>query len=96
MDIGKIVAGLCGLALIVVGVAVLASGGLSLPTRDPSVGFRFGGMALLLLALARMLEGGVVLALARGRLARDGRWTRGLLVAAMAAVAAAFVLAPKL
>lgn len=96
MDTGKIVAQLCGVALIVLGVVLLASGGVSLPTRTPSVSFRFGGFALLLLALAPALAGGAILGLARGRLARDSGWTRGLLFAAMAAVALAFVIAPKI
>lgn len=96
MTSGKAFAMACGAALVLLGVVLLAGGVVSLPTRNPAVAFRFDGMALVLLALAPMLAGGVLIGVATGRLAHDGRGTRALLLASMAAVALAFVLAPKL
>lgn len=96
MTSGQVFAAACGAALVLLGVVLLAGGGVSLPTRDPAVAFRFDGLALVLLALAPMLAGGVVAGVATGRLGQDGRWTRAALLASMAAVALAFVLAPKL
>lgn len=57
--------------------------------------FHFRGAALLLLAAAPTLVGAMLLALSRGRLHRQARATRVLAGAAIAAVALAFVLAPR-
>lgn len=84
-----------GAGALLLGLGLLASGGMTLPTRHPPVAFHFSGLALGLLALAPVLVGSLLLALASGRLRRDTPAARRWAGAAIAAVALAFVLAPR-
>lgn len=86
---------LAGAAAVLLGLGLLATGTLTLPTRHPPVAFHFSGPALLLLAAAPMLVGTLLLALGSGRLQRQAPAARLLVGAAIAAVALAFVLAPR-
>ncbi len=79
----------------VTGLALLASGGIDLPTRRPPVAFRFSGVPLLLLALSPLAAAAVSLGIGSGRLARDGRPTQVLIVVAIVSLGAAFLMAPK-
>ncbi|RYF80948.1 MAG: hypothetical protein EOO29_12170 [Comamonadaceae bacterium] len=84
-----------GLLLVCAGLGLWLTGGMSLPTRHPPVRFHFSGLALLLVGSAPAVSGGVLLALGMQKLDREAPATRGLLFAAMALLALAFVLAPK-
>jgi hypothetical protein len=84
-----------GLVLVLLGVAVLFSGGLALPTRHPPVQFHFKGLSLMLLALAPMAAGCTLIALVQRWLNRDSAATRVALGVSMAAAGLAFVLASK-
>lgn len=91
----RVVAIAAGLALVLTGMALLFSGGISLPTRTPSIHFRFSGAPLLLLGTAPLLLGGVCLAITFQRLDRTSTMTRVLVGVGIAMVALSFVLAPK-
>lgn len=84
-----------GAALTLLGLVILFSGGLSLPTRSPSTHFRFAGTALLLLGASPLLAGASALAIAFKLAERDAPAVRWAIGAAMVALALAFVIAPK-
>jgi hypothetical protein len=85
-----------GAALTALGLGMLLSGGLSLPTRSPPLRFHFTGMSLLLLGGSPLLLGVVMLAIARGSLDSASPVTRGLLGAGIVLLALAFLAAPKI
>jgi hypothetical protein len=90
-----LIAYLFGAALAGLGVVVLLSGGIALPTREPPRQFHFSGVSLWLLGLSPLIAGLVCMSLARGRLSRESPTTRWALGASMAALGLAFLLAPK-
>ncbi|MBI5333911.1 MAG: hypothetical protein HZB72_04885 [Burkholderiales bacterium] len=86
---------LAGAAAVLLGLGLLATGALTLPTRHPPVALHFSGPALLLLAATPMLVGTLLLALGSGRLQRQAPVARLLAGVAIAAVALALLLAPR-
>lgn len=84
-----------GAGLALLGVVILFSGGLSLPTRSPPTQFRFSGLTLLLLGASPLAAGATALAIAFDLAHRESRAVRSALAAAIVALGLAFVLAPK-
>lgn len=84
-----------GLALALGGLVILFNGELSLPTRTPTLRFRFSGPSLLFLGLAPIVLGSVCMAISARRLDRASRVARALVGGGIVSLALGFVLAPK-
>lgn len=84
-----------GAALVAVGLFVLFSGGLSLPTRQPSVRFHFGGPSLSLLGLSPLALGLLSLSIVRGTVHQESRTTQLILGFGIVSLGLAFALASK-
>jgi hypothetical protein len=82
-----------GLALL--GLYILLSGGVSLPTRQPPKQFHFRGLSLFLLGMSPLVAGLLSLALARGVVHRESRFTQFAIGTSIIALGLAFVLATK-
>ena len=91
----KLIAIAFGICLAVVGLAVLFSDGLTLPTRWPPEAFHFSGLSLLLLGASPVVLGLTSLALAFQALHRDSRSTWWAIGVSMGMLGLAFLLAPK-
>jgi hypothetical protein len=92
----RITVALFGAALAAVGLGILLSGSVSLPTKTPPLRFQFSGLSLLLLGGSPLLLGVVSLALCRGSLDTASRVTFSMIGVGMAMLGLAFVLAPKI
>lgn len=86
---------LIGAGFVLLGLFVLLSGGVSLPTRQPPRHFHFGGVSLLLLGLAPMMAGWLTMALGRGAVTLESRTAHGLIVGCLVALGLAFALATR-
>jgi hypothetical protein len=86
---------LFGTALVLAGLYIVFSGGVSLPTRQPPRQFHFQGLSLWLLGLSPLLAGGASIAVARGSVLRNSIATQWAVGASLAALGLAFVLATK-
>lgn len=86
---------LLGAGLAVLGVGLLISGGMTLPTRSPPVRFHFSGLSLVLLGGSPLVLGATLLALGRGKLAADARATQVAVGVAIALTGLAFAVATK-
>jgi hypothetical protein len=71
--LSKTIVYLFGAGLVVLGVGLLISGGLTLPTRSPPVRFHFSGASLVLLGGGPLVLGVTLIALARGNVAGSSR-----------------------
>lgn len=92
--LNKTLAGICSVAFVAVGVGILASSGLALPTKTPPLRLLFAGIALLL-GSSPLSPGLICLALTGDRLQPRSRFTTLALGFGMALIGAAFLLAPK-
>jgi hypothetical protein len=93
--LNKLLVVLFGVALVGVGLGLLSSGSVSLPTKTPPLRFQFTGPSLLLLGGSPLLLGVLSLALARGSMKRDSRVTYCCVATGMAMLGLAFIIAPK-
>ena len=93
--LNKLFVVLFGAALVAVGLGLLLSGSFSLPTKTPPLRFQFTGLSLLLLGGSPLLLGIVSLALARGSLKSDSRFTYCCIATGMSMLGLAAVIAPK-
>ncbi len=84
-----------GISLALVGVFVLLSGGVTLPTRQPPRQFHFGGLSLFLLGVSPLVAGITTLAIARGDLHRESKATQIAVGVSIAVLGLAFMLAGK-
>ena len=91
----KLVVLVFGSALGLLGLLVLFSGGVSLPTRHPPRRFHFSGLSLLLLSLPPLVVGLLSLAVARGYLQRESRAARHAVGISIICLGLAFALAHK-
>lgn len=82
-------------SLALVGLFVLLSGEVTLPTRQPPRQFHFGGLSLFLLGASPLVAGITTLAVARGNLHRESSATQIAVGVSIAALGLAFVLARK-
>lgn len=84
-----------GSALILTGLYVLSSGGMSLPTRHPPQQFHFSGLSLFLLGLPPLVAGVLSLAIGCGFVHRESKTTHWAILISIASLCLAFILAPK-
>jgi hypothetical protein len=84
-----------GSALALLGLYVLFSGGVSLPTRQPARQFHFRGVSLLLLGLSPLVAGLLSLAIARAVVHLESRATQFAIGISIASLGLAFFLAHK-
>ena len=82
-----------GAALVLLGLFILFSGGIALPTRQPSAQLHFRGVALMCLGLSPLVAGGTVIAIARERLDRESRTVHLAIVVSTGALGLALLLA---
>lgn len=85
----------CGTALALLGLFILFSGGVSLPTRQPPRQFHFSGLSLLFLGFSPLVAGITSLAVAHGLVQRESRATQLAIVVSLATLGAAFLAAHK-
>jgi len=93
--IGRIVVLVFGAALLIAGLVIWSTGGLTIPARTPPGQFQFTGLALVLLGAAPALVGVMALAIGLGVLRRQADAIFTLLILAQVSCALAFLLAPK-
>ena len=93
--LNKLFVAVFGVALTAVGLSILWSGNVTLPTRTPPLRFEFTGLPLALLGGSLLLIGLMSLALVRSILQAQSRVTYGLIYLGMAMLGLAFLLAPK-
>jgi hypothetical protein len=93
--LNKTIVFLFGASLALLGLGILFSGGVTVPTRSPPVRLHFSGLSLLLLGGSPLALGVMCIALARGHLGSDSRATHLVISAGTAMLGIAFFLAPK-
>jgi hypothetical protein len=93
--LNKTIVFLFGASLALMGLGLLFSGGVTVPTRSPPVRFHFSGLSLILLGGSPLALGVMSIALARGDLGSDSRATQLAISAGIAMLGIAFFLAPK-
>lgn len=93
--LNKLFVAVFGAALTAVGLSILWSGNVTLPSRTPPLRVEFTGLPLALLGSSPLLVGLMSLALVRGVLKPQSRVTYALTYLGMAMLGLAFLLAPK-
>ncbi len=93
--LSKLAVILFGSALALLGLFVLLSSGVSLPTRHPPRQFHFSGFSLFLLGLSPLVAGLLSLAIARGSVHRESKATQLAIGISIVSLGLAFILAPK-
>lgn len=94
-NLSKLAVTLFGSALALLGLFVLLSGGVSLPTRQPPRQFHFSGLSLFLLGLSPLIAGLLSLVIARGSVHGESKATQFAIGISIASLGLAFVLASK-
>jgi len=93
-NLAKLAVILFGAAMALLGLFILLSGGVSLPTRQPPRQFHFSGFSLFLLGLSPLVAGLLSVAIARGSVHRESRATQVVIGVSILSLLLALVMAP--
>ncbi len=93
-NLSKLAVILFGTAMALLGLFILLSGGVSLPTRQPPRQFHFSGLSLFLLGLSPLVAGLLSLAIARGSVPRESKATQVAIGLSILSLLLALVMAP--
>ena len=93
-NLSKLAVILFGTAMALLGLFILLSGGISLPTRQPPQQFHFSGFSLFLLGLSPLVAGLLSVAIARGSVHRESKATQVAIGLSILSLLLALVIAP--
>lgn len=94
-NLSKLAVILFGSALALLGLLILLSGGVALPTRHPPRQFHFSGLSLFLLGVSPLVAGLLSLAIARGAVHRESKVTQLAIGISIFSLGLAFIVASK-